>query len=256
MESSDPLGARCVTIVGCLAEAEHWVLSADEQRTLAAQACSLLTPASSDTQIRTVLLNIHRDQATVEALRCNDQLHHGEAWSEWLGQAQAILHHAGLDWARDDSVDLEDLAQIALLELARSLPSYRYASRFSTWAYQVITRGVQRHLRDMAAKKRAVEVDRDTDPLERAVPVSEAELPEHQTRDNMLSALVEHELSTAFGPRNATVFQLWARDDYSAEMIGRQVGLSTARIHAIIAQARQYLRGQETIQHWYEVRTS
>ncbi|HMQ34645.1 MAG TPA: sigma-70 family RNA polymerase sigma factor, partial [Chloroflexaceae bacterium] len=141
----------------------------------------------------------------------------------------------------------------ALLELARSLPSYRYASRFSTWAYQVICRGVQRHLRDMAAKKRAAEIERGVDLMALAMPTSEAEHPESQARGHALAALVERELSAALGPRNAAVFGLWAQEDHSAEMIGRQLGLSTARVYAIIAQARQYLRGLATIQHWHEV---
>lgn len=253
MNSSDSLDARCVTTVGRLVESEQWSLSTDEQAALATQARRFLAEDSSDAQIRIVLLNMYRDQDTVEALRCCDQLNHAAAWSEWLGQAQAILRHARLDWARDESVDLDDLAQIALLELTRSLPNYRFASRFSTWAYQVITRGVQRHLRDMAAQKRAVEIDRDVNLLGRAVPISERDLPENLVQGEALLALVERELSIALGSRNATVFQLWAQADYSAEMISRRVGLSTARVHAIIAQARQYLRGQPTIQHWYRL---
>jgi len=223
---------------------------------LAERACAYLRPGSSDAQLRTVIGNLRRDSSVVEAMRCGEQLGHSEAWTEWFGQVRAILHHAGLDWTRDDALDLDDLAQIALLELTRSLPSYRYGSRFSTWAYQVITRGVQRHLRDMAAKKRAGEIDRGTDPRELAIPVSEGELPENQVRDQVLAALVQEELRAAMGPRNAEVFRLWARDDLSVEMIGRRVGLSTARIHAIIAQARKHLRGQATIWYWHEVSAS
>jgi DNA-directed RNA polymerase specialized sigma24 family protein len=53
------------------------------------------------------------------------------------------------------------------------------------------------------------------------------------------------------GARNATVFRLWSRDDLSAEMIGQQVGLSPARIHAIIAQARRHLQQHPAVQGWH-----
>lgn len=256
MEPGDPIGARCAAIIRCLAEEERWRLSAEEQMALAERASAYLRPGSSDAQARAVVSNLRRDSGVVESLRCGDRLGHGEAWSEWLGQARAILRHANLDWAHDDAIDLDDLAQIALLELARSLPSYRYASRFSTWAYQVITRGVQRHLRDLSAQKRAGEIDRGVNPLALAVPVGKRELPESLARDRALAALVDSELKAAMGARNAEVFRLWARDDLSAEMIGRKVGLSVARVHAIIAQARTYLRGQATIRHWHEVSVS
>lgn len=256
MEPGDPLGARCAAIVRCLAEEEAWRLSDEEQTALAERACAYLLPGSSNAQVRAVVSNVRRDAKVVESLRCGERLGHCEAWSEWLRQARAILRHAGLDWARDEAVDLDDLAQIALLELTRSLPSYRYASRFSTWAYQVITRGVQRHLRDLSAEKRVGDIDRGVDPTTLEIPVVEKELPECRALDRALVALVEDELKVAMGRRNAEVFLLWVREDLSAETIGRKVGLSVARVHAIIAKARSHLREQTMIQHWYEVSAS
>jgi len=220
---------------------------------LADIASGYIAHQGSDSQIRTVIVNIHRDHPAVEALHQRGDLGHAAAWRSWMGQARAILRRANLDWARDGAVDLDDLAQIALLELARALPGFRYQSRFSTWAYQVITRGVQRHLRDMSAQKRAGEIDSETDPQAVVRVVDDQDLPAAQAENRQLTSIVVNELTTALGQRNTEVFRLWACDDLSAEMIGQRVGLSVARVYAIISQARMFLRGQATIRGWGEL---
>ncbi|NTW97833.1 MAG: sigma-70 family RNA polymerase sigma factor [Oscillochloris sp.] len=197
-----------------------------------------------------MIVNIRRDHSTIEALCRNSHMGHQAAWVSWLSHAMAILRHAHLDWARDGAVHIDDLAQIAMLELVRALPGFRYQSRFSTWAFQVITRGVQRHLRDMSAQKRVGNIDATVDPLTVAGAISEGEIPEAQAEAHLLTAIIDAELTAALGVRNAEVFRLWACDDLSAEMIGQRVGLSVARVYAVIAQSRQYLRGREVIRGW------
>jgi RNA polymerase sigma factor (sigma-70 family) len=197
-----------------------------------------------------VITNIRRDIPTVEALRRSTHMGHHAEWASWLGQARAILRRANLDWARDGAVDSDDLVQVALLELARSLPGFRYQSRFSTWAYQVITRGVQRHLRNISAQKRASDIDTSVNPLAVARAISEGDLPEAQVAARVLSATVEAALMAAMGPRNTVAFRLWACDDLSAEIIGQRVGLSVTRVYAVIAQARKLLSVQTAIIDW------
>ncbi|MFV9506848.1 MAG: sigma-70 family RNA polymerase sigma factor [Oscillochloridaceae bacterium umkhey_bin13] len=167
-----------------------------------------------------------------------------------MDHARAILRHNRLDWAYDTAVDFDDLAQIAMLELSRSLPSYSYKSRFSTWAYQVITRGVQRNLRNMAAKKRTAIIGYRIDPLHLIHTIADSDHPESHIYDQALRTLITETLTRALGVRNAQVFTLWVYGDLSAEMIGRRIGLSTPRVHAILSQARQYLRGYEPVLRW------
>jgi RNA polymerase sigma-70 factor (ECF subfamily) len=50
------------------------------------------------------------------------------------------------------SADLEDVVQEALVQIYRSLPSYRGESKFSTWVYRVVTNVARMHLR--AARSR------------------------------------------------------------------------------------------------------
>lgn len=252
MDPALPLVTRCAVLARSLAAEEGWALDPGQFDLLVALAVTYLPARCADAHIRTVLKNIRHDSPVVEALRQQGAPGHVEEWSNWMRQVQAILRHAGLNWTRDSAVDCDDLAQVALLELARSLPGYRYASRFSTWAYQVITRAVQRHLRDLAAKKRAGEIDRAVDLNSLALLAGEADQPEQQASGRFLTMLVEDELLAAFGRRNTVVFHLWARDDLSAEMISRRIGLSTARIYAIIALAREHLQARATIKQWYE----
>lgn len=243
---------HCADMVALLSRTEGWGLSDGEADDLAAVATSHMPQGASDEQIRRLICNIRRDYAGVAALQePGDPTHHQE-WAAWLGQAIAILRHAHLDWSHDGAVDLDDLAQIALLELARSLPTFHYQSRFSTWAYQVIAGGVRRHLRDMSARKRRGHIDPSVDPADVERAIGAGDLPEAQVRAQILHTIVYSELTEAMGARNSAVFRLWASQDLSAEMIGQRVGLSVARVYAVIKRARQYLCARESLQSWVE----
>jgi RNA polymerase sigma-70 factor (ECF subfamily) len=244
---------RCANMIALLNGAEGWGLDPSVALVLAEVAATYIHPEIGEAQLRTVIVNIRRDRTAVEALRGHGSAAHHQEWISWMGQARAILRKSRLDWARDGAVDLDDLAQIALLELARALPGFRYQSRFSTWAYQVITRGVQRHLRDMSAKKRLGNIDAMAEAHTMTHTVGGDDLPEAQAEARLLTATVEAELTAALGQRNAEVFRLWACHDFSAEMIGKRMGLSVARVYAVIAQARQYLREHAAIQSWGEM---
>lgn len=246
--------APCLEALERLNIQEGWGLMAQELRALAQAIAPQLDRDSSPTQIRTVCVNYRSNVGLVRALGDSCSADHAELWAAWMTQARAILRHARCDWAADVAVDLDDLAQIAMLELCRALPSYRYQSRFSTWAYQVIVRGVQRHLRDMSAQKRVGDIVYGIDPRDLPVPAALADAPEAQALSRTLEHTVEEELERAIGERNTTVFRLWACEDLPAEAIGEHVGLSVARVYAIIAQARKHLQGNESVRHWHQAR--
>ncbi|WP_097653824.1 sigma-70 family RNA polymerase sigma factor [Candidatus Chloroploca asiatica] len=252
MEPCDSPGVRCLAVVRRVVVAEQWLLTEAEQLALAQRVAICVSPDCSDEDVRSVAWNVYCDAPLVDALRSRDATDHEAEWLAWFGQARAILHHTGLDWVSDDAVDLDDLAQVALVELLRSLPSFRFASRFSTWAYQVISNAVNRHLRDLHARKRSGTFDRTVDWMTLPVEDPDPDTPEKMALGRMLDRLVETELIRTMGERNARIFHLWACDDLSAEMIGHRVHLSTARIHAIIAEARAYLRARPDLRHWHD----
>ena len=83
-----------------------------------------------------------------------------------------------------------------------------------------------------------------------------ADAPEEQAISRSLAALVREELERAFGARNAEVFRPSAREDLSVEVISSRVELSTARVHAILAQSRRHLREHEHLRRWHEPPTT
>jgi DNA-directed RNA polymerase specialized sigma24 family protein len=200
MEAETSLDLRCTAIVRRLAVTECWDLPPEHLALIVALAVRYLRTDVGEAQICITLRNIRLDHRIVEALRLGNHQAHTQEWSAWVAQIRAILRHAGLNWAADGAVDHEDLTQIALLELSNSLPNYRYASRFSTWAYQVVTRGVQRHLRDMSAKKRLGLIAYDTDPWDLAIAGGVADQPEAHTVGRLLSEEVDIALRQALGP--------------------------------------------------------
>lgn len=252
MEAETPLELRYARIVCHLDQTEAWGLSAEQRTYLVKLASYYLPNPVCEVDIYQVVRNINVDHPVVEALRTVDHHEHTQQWNKWFGQVPAILHHSGLSWVTDGAIDSEDLTQIALMEFSNSLQSYRYSSRFSTWAYQVITHSVQRHLRKLYARKRTAWLEYTPYPLELPIPCSFHDQPEIRTVGRIFHEEVNAALYQAFGQRNATVFQLWACHDLSAEMIGQRMGLSQARVYAVIAKARHHLQTLAAIQSWQD----
>lgn len=133
-----------------------WGLEPEAVASYTAALSQLLLAPGATASCRRIVLNYHRDHALVAALCQPANAAHEESWASWMPQVLAVLRHAGLEQSDDGSMDLDDLAQVARLELARSLPEFRYESRLSTWAYGVIIRSARSELRARAAQKRAV----------------------------------------------------------------------------------------------------
>ncbi|MCG8352901.1 MAG: sigma-70 family RNA polymerase sigma factor [Chloroflexales bacterium] len=247
------LATRCATLLSSLDHELDWRLSDNEQKSYITAILPFFSEDASDTRLRQTLIAYHEDHALVESLRAREHTQSEANWSAWSKQVIAILHHAGLLWSSDFAVDAEDLAQIAQMELIRSLASFRYSSRFSTWAYQVIVRSVQRHLRNAKAQKRAARPE-SLDQLPADIDIEQAndENPTTLAEVHTLAAQIEAILTDYAGQRLARIFQLWASADLSAEEIGRRVKLSPSRVRTLLAQAREHLRQHPQIRAWLE----
>jgi RNA polymerase sigma factor (sigma-70 family) len=250
MESYTDLLERCAALVAALNAELGWGLGADEQ----AVHCRGLQPHipsdPTEPQLRALVLHYHHDHALVEAMLHAEHSEHDAAWSLWMQQVIAILRNAGMGWSDDVSIDREDLAQVARTELARALPSFHYASRFSTWAHQVIVQSVRRYIRDRQALKRA---GRPTS-LEHAwvdtLPTSADDCPEAQVHARVLAELVANVLAAQPDQRLARIFQLWALADLRVEEIGRQINLSASHARVLLTRMRAILQEDPIIQAW------
>lgn len=249
-DASSELRARFGQVIRTLNREHGWDLDAATQTRYCNTLTSLHAAGCPEVLLLRIATNYHHDHAIVQALHDDSHRRHSDAWAAWMPQVVAVLRHAGLCWTSDGSIDLEDLAQVARLELARSLSNYRYESRFSSWAYQVIVRSVRNELRARQASKR---VGRNLPlhiPDAMVVPIVEAEHPETLVAARALAELVHTVLETHPDGRLSRIFQLWAIEDRRVVEIGTLVGLSPARVRVLQAQIADLLQQDARIRAW------
>ncbi len=250
-DESTAMQLRCATIVAELNDQRGWHLNAAQQQAYVAALLAHLHAPCADDELRTQCFYYHEDHALVHMLQDADHPQHAEIWARQMARVIAILQRAGLAWTQDVAIECEDLAQLALLELVQALPTYRYTSRFSTWAYSVVVRRIRRYFRDCQAQKRAVrplslEASPDLD-----VPEQESEGPESAAEGQALAELVHAVLKAQNGHLLAEVFLLWARHDLRLEQIGEHIQRSPSWTRALLKQARTRLQDDAGIQAWY-----
>lgn len=240
---------QCRQLIGECNRQFVWHLDAVTCERYARALTPLLTDAPPELA-RSIVQHYHMDHRLVAALRDRRHPSHDDTWRQWSLQVIGILRRAGLDWSRDSAVDLEDMAQIARGDLARALPSYRYQSRFISWAYSVVVRSVQRHIRATQARRRAAPVtslDAQTTP-----PPADHALPHHEAAAN--ARLLAEQIAAVLGEqrdqRLLPIFRLWAMEERTSAEIGTLIGLHESRVRALLKQARAILRNDATIQRW------
>ena len=244
--------SRCRAMVEALDQERGWCL---DDVTCQRYIMGLLPHIMSDhtdITLRTIVANYHTEHVFVEALRDRQHRSHEESWESWAKQVVAILRAAGGDWSYDSMVSSEDLEQIARLELVRSLATYHYHSRFSTWAHSVIVKSLYRHRRNQQASKRSGDVvSLDESPV---LDASSARVdhPEDLASALMLLEQINVVLGTHHDDRLRQIFHLWAVKDIQVEEIGRQIHLSPSRTRTLLRLARQLLREHPDIQAWLE----
>lgn len=241
---------HCAAIVAALNAALEWQLTADRQHAyvVALLQCGALPLAESD--LRRLVITFHQDHTLVDALRDRAHPQHDAVWAQWCSQALRILRHQGLGAPGDALTDIHDLAQVALEDLVRALPSFRYASRFSTWAYTVIAHSAQCYLRYLHAAKRSgpTESIDQHDTLD--VAARETDQPEVHAEARVLAALIDAVLADQPDQRWRTIFQLWMYKDQRLADIARNVGISASRVSVLLDQIILLLRQHPKLMAW------
>lgn len=186
--------------------------------------------------------HFHEDHELVASLQQPWHPLHEANWQDWSLRVVLILRHRNLFWSRDIAIAEEDLAQIGRTELLASLDMFHYRSRFSTWAYNVISRSAQRCIRDQGAKKRSAPADYLPVADEQVLLIADEEMPDLMICSKMLYAEVAQILHDRLGPKTALVFQLFTCKDMKASAIAAQCNLHLAEVHQMIREARRVLR--------------
>jgi RNA polymerase sigma factor (sigma-70 family) len=247
--------SRCLHTIHRMNLELGWHLSEAEQHTYATNMAKVVGEDCRGEKLKFAVSYYHDDHSLVEALQDEQNPYHVDAWQQVEQRVRQILVARHLDWSSDAQYEFEDLVQIALVELVRSLKGFRYACHFSTWAYKVITDSVRRTMRDSRARKRAIRPDSldQSEGLRKnayQIAAPQSEQPANLVDVRELRKLAIRLLQQHKDKRLHVVFYLYFVDDRSIEEIGEQICLHPSRTRTLLMQARLLVRDSPDIQEW------
>lgn len=248
MTEHDDLAHRYRSCVEDLSRSEEWGLHEAEVTRYVEQLLARVPAASPERQLLRIVGYYHREHKQAMALADPKDPEHAAAWQWALQEIQRVLRIKGLNWSSDRSVDLEDLAQTAQIEVARAIVDYRYESSLRTWLQSVVKRRLLRFHRDSQAEKRAVRPE-SLDAAEYSFVAWEDF--EEDINATALVAMVERVLGSASDERLAVVFRLRHIHDWSAEEIGVRIRLHPSRVRVLLQQARALLARDAELRRWF-----
>lgn len=258
----DANAQRYLELIAQLNVEQRWDLSPQEQGRYVERLAVLYVDGDhvDDAKLGVIARNYHADHALVEALVDSDDPEHAIRWEEWKRHALGIVRaKLGGGQHLDGAVTgVEDLVQEALHDVWRGLGSFRYQSRFSTWAFMVVSHCLVRQYRALQTQKRYGAVQAQS--LEALPALGEtvadpSAAPDQVAVGRALHTFVQHLLAQESDHRLALVFHLWANEDQTLRMIGEQLHLSAARVHALLTQALALVRDTVWDQGWQEFAT-
>jgi RNA polymerase sigma factor (sigma-70 family) len=231
-----------------------WGLTPFEEQQYARQMARCMPDGCSPFILRRMVQSYHDDHELVEALGDHTHPHHEAAWKHVLSYTEAILRQRDIAWTNDLAFDTHDFAQLVCMELIRSLPTFAYQSRFSTWHYKVIVQRAQRQFRANIARKRnggrpGTSLDDCTDGAAFIDRQGEAHLLTQATAQMLATRMLEI-LEEQGDARLAHIFQLWAMLDKHVDDIGALFELHPSRIRQLLKLARQILAQHPEIVAW------
>lgn len=247
MVERDNLIARCHQCVLDLDQRSAWGLSVEQIANYAEQLVRQVPAASLERQMAQIVGYFHSEHSRVAALRDPSSASHADAWV-WVAQEIArVTQLKQLGWSRDPIVELHDLVQVVQAEVVRSLPTYQYESRLSTWLHAVTIRRLRRFHRDNAAAKRAVQSEPLDAAADRAVDWSHHE---QRLLASSLWAEITRVLAQSGDERYARIFFMRVVVDLSNEEIAAHVQLHPSRVRALLRLARELLRSDPRLRSW------
>lgn len=199
-----------------------------------------------------IAANYHADHIIVAALRDADHPDHDSVWTRWCAQVIGVLRRTGRGWSTDATLEIDDLAQAARIALLQALPTYRYRSRFSSWAFSVVDRCGRDQLRAARAQRRAGDTVSLDGVADASQPSDLSAAHEQSAHARLLAERIAVVLSSHPDRRLAHIFHLWAVEDRTSAEIGQIVNLHESRVRALLKLARELLRADPELQDWNE----
>lgn len=129
--------------------------------------------------------------------------------------------------------ELEDLIQIAALELFRSIKHFRGDSKFTTWFYRLVVNVALQHLRQRRNTPSIVELSEMAENL-----VLYGDSPE-EIAEKRQQILEVREILAEISPKKRIVFLLHEVEGYSPEEIAEMVGSSRFTVKSRLFYAKK-----------------
>lgn len=252
MKHSTSNQERCLALVAALNDELAWGLDPTQQRKYVADLLPHITNTVLESELRKMVEVYHDDHATIEALVDRNNPEHEALWRIWLTQAVRIIRSQNKNISHNQLLDEDDLVQTALEELLRSLPTFHYRSRFSTWVYTIITRHILRSHRHFGASKRKIYAKSESlDAADKHAHVHDSTPnPETSSQETLLWELVSNILDSYGDERLSKIFDMWIHEDMRLADIGRQMHLSPASISRLVNQICALLRQDPKLSAW------
>lgn len=242
---------RCRRLIVVCAAERGWALDPPTIERYITALTPLLEDLDAELQ-RSVVINYHQEHPILAALSDHSHPDYAVGWEGWAVQTFAVLRRAGVEWSHDQALATEDLVQEALADLARALPSFRYQSRFSSWAFSVLVQSARRQIRFSNAQRRAGRPDSLQQLSDDQEPIEPIAYHEHTTTTRLLVAQIDAVLGEHRDDRLVRIFRLWALEDRTSAEIGALVQLHESRVRALLKQARTHLQAHPAIRAWAE----
>ncbi len=154
--------------------------------------------------------------------------------SGWLAQHGAIVRRLSRVYATD-AADRQDLHQEMLIQLWRSLPSYRGQARDSTWIYRVCLNTALTWKRAWQRRQALVVVSANASAAPEAVRASPAEIQEHSQQ---LEILLDAMRTLPAGECSLLVLAL---EGVTHREIGEILGMTENHVGVALLRARRKL---------------
>lgn len=245
---------HCLTLVEQENVAYAWELSMLQQQQYAA-FLGRCRSSAKDSELCTILQNYHANHSEVDILLDAAHPDYNAAWVRMYSQVQQIVQAKVPHMLRYEvGGSIDDVIQVAVQEVLRSLPGFHYESTLQTWLFIVVSRSTMRYWRWLKSSKRAVMQNAESID---AITIADEDITDKQPQpetivlEQRLLDLITQILQAQHDSRLCQIFMLSVIQQQSLREIGQGFSLSPARILALLRQAIAVLQNDESIQVWF-----
>ena len=173
------------------------------------------------------------DYELLESCRNGDEKAFYKLYKLYKGEvAKIVAHILGPD------AEAEDIIQEIFLQLYKSLPNFKYQSKFSTWLYRISVNTVLQYLRRRYRNINSVSLDSDTNLKRKLLQKEATDQPEKEVSNKEYIDIVYEVLNT-LSPKKRIVFILSEIEGKSPKEIADIVGAPVLTVRTRLFYARK-----------------